>query len=232
MKVICPLAGSDSAAPRAHPARWLRIQELEDALHPADGGAELAVQPGQPAQAGGDGDAVHQEAGDHRQRQPPGDHFAPAVPHDRGNGAQSPGTSSPRQTASCRRPSAARPGRSSPWRRRSAGFRSLRAQSSSPRGCPAGLLRPRRSKSASWSWICVLPFWMRLPKKNATRISTGTSARMNRVRLAFRVSTMTIEPIRVTIWLSSMVRLLVSMVRIWVTSLDRRETRSPTRRAA
>ena len=55
---------------------------------------------------------------------------------------------------------------------------------------------------------------------------------MNRVKRAFSVSTITIEPTSVTTWLSSEVRLVVSMVRIWVTSLDRRDTISPTRRTA
>ena len=40
----------------------------------------------------------------------------------------------------------------------------------------------------------MLPFWMRLPNKNATNRMTGTSARMNRVRRAFNVRTITIEP--------------------------------------
>ena len=69
-------------------------------------------------------------------------------------------------------------------------------------------------------------------KHDRHQISTGTSARMNSVRLAFSVSTIAIAPISVTTWLSSVVILVVSIVRIWVTSLDSRETRSPTRRSA
>ena len=73
----------------------------------------------------------------------------------------------------------------------------------------------------------MLPFSIRLPNKNATSRITGTSARMNRVRRAFSVSTITTAPTSVTTWLSSVVRLLVSMVRIWVTSLDRRDDDIP-----
>lgn len=46
------------------------------------------------------------------------------------------------------------------------------------------------------------------------------------------VSTITSAPTSDSTWLSSEVTLLVSMLRIWVTSLDSRETISPTRRPA
>ena len=46
------------------------------------------------------------------------------------------------------------------------------------------------------------------------------------------LTTIAIAPISVTTWLSSVVRLVVNMVRICVTSLESRETRSPTRRVA
>ena len=63
-------------------------------------------------------------------------------------------------------------------------------------------------------------------------MNTLPSPKMNSVRLAFSVSRITIEPISVTTWVSRDVMFVVSMVRIWVTSLDRRETISPTRRMA
>ena len=55
---------------------------------------------------------------------------------------------------------------------------------------------------------------------------------MNSVRLAFIASTIAIEPIRVSTWVRSEVRSVVNIVRIWVTSLERRDTTSPTRRLA
>ena len=58
----------------------------------------------------------------------------------------------------------------------------------------------------------------------------GTNATMNNVRLAFNVMRITIEPMSVMTCVSSDVMFEVNMPRICVTSLDRRETISPTRR--
>ena len=97
---------------------------------------------------------------------------------------------------------------------------------------PCKLSSATTVESASSSCTPVLIFWIRRPNTNATPSNTGTSARMNNVRLVFSVTTMMMEPISDTIELSAAATFVVNILRIWVTSLDSRETISPTRRAA
>ena len=57
-------------------------------MDPANRRPELPVELRQTAQARGDRDPVHQEAGDHRQAQAAGDDLTPTVPHDAGDRAE------------------------------------------------------------------------------------------------------------------------------------------------
>ena len=88
-------------------------------------------------------------------------------------------------------------------------------------------------ESASWSWTPVLPFWMRRPNTTATRIRTGSQRQdeEGKVDVQRQHDDDRARP-GSAIWLSRLVMVVVSTVRIWVTSLDSRETRSPTRRTA
>ena len=82
----------------------------------------------------------------------------------------------------------------------------------------------------SWTW--VLTRWSGRPKTIATAISAGASSRTTSSSVGLRVNRMMTEPTRPMTDDSRLVTVWVSIVRTSVTSLDRRETSSPTRRLA
>ena len=79
----------------------------------------------------------------------------------------------------------------------------------------------------SWTW--VLTRWSGRPNTMATTISAGASSSTTSSSVGLRVNRMMTEPTRPMTDDSRLVTVWVSIVRTSVTSLDRRETSSPTR---
>ena len=71
---------------------------------------------------------------------------------------------------------------------------------------------------------------MSRPKTEPMATMNGTSTRMNSVSRQLSASMTMTEPTRIKVCWIKTSTLLVSTVRMTVTSLDRRETSSPTRR--
>ena len=84
--------------------------------------------------------------------------------------------------------------------------------------------------SASWTW--VLSRWSGRPTTTATTISAGARSSTRSSRVGLASSRMTTAPTRPSSDESIDVSVWVSIVRTWVTSLERREMSSPTRRPA
>ena len=82
------------------------------------------------------------------------------------------------------------------------------------------------------SWTCVLTRWSGRPKTIATAISAGARSSTMSSSVGLSRNRMMIEPTRPMTDDSRLVIVWVSIVRTSVTSLDRRDTSSPTRRAA
>ena len=79
----------------------------------------------------------------------------------------------------------------------------------------------------SWTW--VLTRWSGRPKTTATTISAGASSRTTSSSVGLSVNRMITDPTSPMTDESRLVTVWVSIVRTSVTSLDRRETSSPTR---
>ena len=82
------------------------------------------------------------------------------------------------------------------------------------------------------SWTSVLTRWSGRPNTNATAISAGASSSTMSSSVGLSVNRMMTEPMRPMSDDSRLVTVWVSIVRTSVTSLDRRETSSPTRGSA
>ena len=82
----------------------------------------------------------------------------------------------------------------------------------------------------SWTW--VLTRWSGRPKTIATAINAGASSRTTSSSVGLSVNRITTEPTSPMIDDNRLVTVWVSIVRTSVTSFDRREMSSPTRRLA
>ena len=82
------------------------------------------------------------------------------------------------------------------------------------------------------SWTCVLTRWSGRPNTIATTMRAGASSRTTSSSVGLSVNRMMTEPTRPISDDSRVVTVWVSIVRTSVTSLDSRETSSPTRRLA
>ena len=80
---------------------------------------------------------------------------------------------------------------------------------------------------SSWTWVATR--WSGRPNASATTMIAGASTSTISSRLGLRMNRITIDPTSPTAAASRLVMVWVSIVRTCVTSLDRREMRSPTR---